>query len=181
MQGQTTYLGLFPTSEEAALAYDDHLRSHAVAGNLVRRLNFPTPLEVRRSLADAPRNSERALRNSEAEALSKQFLEEHVSRSDWELEWMYEGTRADGAFRPATTSAVDDGWVGLQMKAASRPRSGTDAVYHFSRIARIQRASSELHGVRHALVVDNPGGSGERPRSRTQARREVGCAQVLLE
>lgn len=133
VHGKTKCLGFFATSEEAAITYDDHLRSHAAAASLVRRLNFPTPLEVRRSLADAPRSAEIGLRNSEVEALSRQLFEEHISSNDWELEWMYEGTRADGAFRPATTSVVDDGWVGLQMKAASKPISGTAAVYHFSR------------------------------------------------
>lgn len=150
-------MGRFGTSEEAALAYDACLRHHGVGDGLLRRLNFPTPQEVGLLSGAAQRRAENAQRNQKTEALSKHLFEQHLDHNDWELEWMYEGTRADGALKKRTCS-IDDGWVGIQIKATNRPTQGIRRVYQFAGVSGYDGLLVICIALDQALLWTIPGG-----------------------
>lgn len=131
VSGARSYLGVFNLAEDAAHAYDDFIRSSGTSMALLRRLNFPTHNETTLLAGAAPQSSGARRHCYEIEALSKRLLEEGLDRTSWDLMWMPEGTRADGALRPKSHSSSDS-WVGIQLKAASRPNAS--GVYTFGHL-----------------------------------------------
>lgn len=129
VNGATTYLGRHTVAEEAAAAYDDFIRSCCTGSDVVHRLNFPSVSEASLALSSAPRSTGNGSRNWQIEAASKEIIECGLAGSGLELEWMPEGTRADGAVRPKAASS-DDSWVGLQLKATTGPRPNGAHAFH---------------------------------------------------
>lgn len=128
-QGSTCFfLGLFSDRNTAALAHDAALRQHGLAESKLHRLNFPTLHEKAQMKLDRSRLRP-PLSSMVIEAESKAVIEAYIS-SGWELQWLGEGTRADGVFRDASACGLD-AWVGIQVKAARL--SARRRCYSFSR------------------------------------------------
>lgn len=118
VNGTQTSLGCFALAEDAAHAYDGFIRASGTSVELLRRLNFPTANELACISSAVPRSTGRGCHNSQVEASSKRLLADRLDRNSWDLVWMPEGTRADGALRPRISGYT---WFGIQMKAATQP------------------------------------------------------------
>lgn len=132
-KGVQRFLGNFERAEDAACAYDDFLRKEGTSVRLLRRVNFPTPSEAARLSVATPCVALRSRRAFEVEAISKRVFADGLDRSAWDLEWMPEGTRADGALRPRALVGGDS-WFGIQMKATATSHAGRPNAYSFTNL-----------------------------------------------
>jgi len=133
LDGRQSWLGTFSNPTDAALAYDAALRKANLDVPRWRHLNFPTPEEVN-IMQDDSTSEHRRRSNLEhhgnsfsTEAASKIAVEKTVGYH-FEVQWLGEGTRADGILRPQQHTA--DEWIGIQVKATAGKR---EYAHHFTK------------------------------------------------
>lgn len=127
--GEVKYVGRFDNSFDAARAHDDALRCQGIPTSALKRLNFPTPDELKRLEEVTPEERrQEALRlhgdDFAKEAAAKRLIQAHIHACGHDIHWLPEGTLADGIFRLGAKSAVDS-WMGIQVKSTLGPKNGS--------------------------------------------------------